>query len=243
MHLLTPEKAKEGATQREVEMRARIRDLSLEESRLTTKVNQLRADQEAVRIEEAERTASFLAEKKAEMDALEREVASLEARKAEALKPTVERENAVAARESAMEIREGQASAHAAELKEKDESLTAQLTALSDKKQEQDERETELENMHDLLEEEKAQSKASAQKLAEEWSRYHITVAAKQKEMDERERELKHAEETRVVQLDERERRVKEREDDMEIREKKLASDQIVVQKAWDEYRRKQKTP
>lgn len=123
MDILTPEgirTEKQGVQQ---EAQSRVRDLAREEERLVLSVNQLR-NEEAEEIEKKKvRETESEAQLGTRKTVLAQEVDSLEARKADALKPVDKRIGEIVEREGAMDAREQLLAKKDAEHIQKDEAI------------------------------------------------------------------------------------------------------------------------
>ena len=237
MQILTPEAAKKGSTAAENELRARLRDLSSEEERLVLNVNSLRAEE----VSEKERITSdmvvFRAGAKAERDRIsaeiaekESDVAKLEERRAEAMKPIDEVSREADERNAESKEREEAIGRREQAAKDADELHARALEDIHDKEQELDEREDGLDAREDMVKSFEEQTAASAKSLGDKWAEYHATVAVTNTEMERREDEMRVGTEANEVARGENAKEAARlRDEDRAVRDKYAALEQAKV--------------
>lgn len=237
--LLTPESVKSDSQSQAREQQARVRDLSIEEERLIKSINDLRRDEVDEKARIREDVATFRNDAQVEVSKLDlvisnkkREVESLEARRAEAMRPIEEiRQEAEALMDQAQK-RADDVKEREDKQKEADEAHTEALEKLHDRKQLADEREAALDNRQEMVKQEEQRSKESLEGIAQRWAHFHETVAAKDTELTQREAVVSAGEQANIIkakELDQKEADYKEKDREIASRYEALERAHIEI--------------
>lgn len=178
MKLLTPEQTKIEKTRADDERIDRINRLRNEEQELVRSLNQTReyvaSEKQRLADELSEHALSVSLTKQE----LSQEVAALESRRKDALKPIHELRAEVEARSEQVDIREKELERREDAVREAKTTLAERVGVVEDREQECREREADLHKREIRILNEEHALKTSSQTLQEKWLDYHSTVNA-----------------------------------------------------------------
>lgn len=195
MKLLTADEVKTEKTRSDEERALRIQKLEKEESDLTARVNEKRTNigkEIALLDSQLIERQSLIAKRKLELDAeisaLSREVKQLEDRRSEALKPIDEiRQEAEKLLESANRA-QADVEADKAELQEGWDHLAVLMEDVTDRETSNVEKSDELDQRERRVAESEARTKESAEKVSQEWLKFHKEVHGANESLARREK-------------------------------------------------------
>jgi hypothetical protein len=194
MELLDPKKIEKEKNEELEKRRKLVAEIGEEESRIVRKLNDARdleVAEETRRINDHE---AFKARIGAECDELTREVASLEKRKVEALRPAVAALNEALA-EAKATTEQAKKDIEAASVREqavatREDTLLERIEDLTERKDELDEQEEKIIIAEQKVKDEQELSKRSAQRLMAEWTKLHEQTAAANADLARRETDM-----------------------------------------------------
>lgn len=221
MELLDPNEIKDSKKESAQKSQKIIISLSEEEARLNKEVNLLREHADKQKKDIKEEVDRFIESQIGRKEALEGEVAALEARKTEALKPVYDTRS-----EADEYLKKAKLTLEIAEKKEKEadakyEEIVEQSYELKDKADELTIREGEIGGKEDRVKAEESRLKDSANALTEKWAVFHEATANANAEFAMREKKIQDSEKTLEIRQAQQDAREKEQNDhDRAIKDK-----------------------
>lgn len=217
MQLLPAEKVKSNDNRKAEELRAGIDKLNREEADVIKRVNLIKEEEATARNNMQTALSTMEVQFLERKMALESEVATLEERKKEAMRPVDEilaraqkREDAVALRESALTQKES-------EVKEQRNGLVERLQEVSDREQLCAEKEADLIKRETKIKSAEEEIAKSTIGLSDKWVEYHGAVHASNERIARREKEIEDREKVIETKQGEQEKRQKE-QDERDVR-------------------------
>lgn len=224
MEILSPEKIKNDASARVEEQRSITNDAAKEETRIMRRLNIAREYTEKEIASMDEQLASKRAEVLAIIEPLQKEVASLESRRFEALKPINDLQAQAQTKLDEAETRLGEVVKRETAVTTREDEVGARIDKLDEACDALNDREARIVKREEGLEHAEASSKLSQEDLARRWVSYHAAVNTNNKSLED-----KH------LKIAERESICVRRETDLSEKEVDLANrEHVLVQKYND---------
>lgn len=234
MEILSPEKIQNDREAVVAERQKRAHEAAREEAEILQRLNDARDEESRAQAEKDLQTLPKVSELEARLFALQEEVPALESRKAEALLPIIDRENAVAEREQAVTEKEMELGTRSRELDQREETLTDRAERLQDAEDEFTDRSLTLREREVACEKAENALKASTENFNEKLLEFHQAVNNQNEFLANKEAENDAKYKANAT----REEELRLKEFDLENRERALTDKYVTFQMSAEQWQK-----